>query len=353
MNTLKGVFGDTKPKYRRNFIQENMKQLREMQGYWRNKEKSADSTTRPMTNKYQNVPSKIAPRVSGSQLGNAERQPSREKTTAVSKSVSRTLGSSSTNPVSHVTQVGITRRSRSPSQKRNNPKKKGNSEKEELGMDEYPSTRDSSPASGAKSNRSLGCQTVDPRNADDLYNEGVIRYPSSRKSPSLKKRQPIKRPPTREMGLQTERTSSPPIKNTAAAGDLPSPVQNYLPDMQKLSLSPHTSDVEEPSEVPETNYLKPNSRSAQSRTRSPNRTTNPLKPPPTYQKGVVPNFAHITELCLISCYADLVQELNMLPVRTDTLRMRNRKMELEKQLNKIEHGIKVFSRPKVFVKIGA
>lgn len=32
--------------------------------------------------------------------------------------------------------------------------------------------------------------------------------------------------------------------------------------------------------------------------------------------------------------------------------MRNRKMELEKQLAKLEEGIKVFSRPKVFVKIG-
>lgn len=57
--------------------------------------------------------------------------------------------------------------------------------------------------------------------------------------------------------------------------------------------------------------------------------------------------------CLFSGYTDLVQELNMMPVRTDTLRIRNRKIELEKQLNKIEEGIKVFSKPKVFVKIGA
>jgi hypothetical protein len=42
----------------------------------------------------------------------------------------------------------------------------------------------------------------------------------------------------------------------------------------------------------------------------------------------------------------------MMPVRTDTLKMRNRKIELERNLNKIEEGIKVFSRPKVYVKIG-
>ena len=57
-------------------------------------------------------------------------------------------------------------------------------------------------------------------------------------------------------------------------------------------------------------------------------------------------------MCVID-YADSLQELNMMPVRSDTLRMRNRKMELEEQLNKIEHGIRKFSRPKVYVKIGA
>ncbi|VVC95867.1 uncharacterized protein LOC126965314 [Leptidea sinapis] len=55
---------------------------------------------------------------------------------------------------------------------------------------------------------------------------------------------------------------------------------------------------------------------------------------------------------LRNSFAELVNELNKMPVKTDTLRMRNRKMELEKQLAKLEEGIKVFSRPKVFVKIG-
>ena len=49
----------------------------------------------------------------------------------------------------------------------------------------------------------------------------------------------------------------------------------------------------------------------------------------------------------------MVQQLNMLPVSMDTLKVRNRKIELEKELNKLEEGIKVFSRPKVFVKIDA
>ena len=40
-----------------------------------------------------------------------------------------------------------------------------------------------------------------------------------------------------------------------------------------------------------------------------------------------------------------------LPIRTDTLRLRTVKQELENQLAEIEEAIKIFSRPKVFVKI--
>lgn len=52
-------------------------------------------------------------------------------------------------------------------------------------------------------------------------------------------------------------------------------------------------------------------------------------------------------------YQDYVNELNMMPIKTDTLRAQRRKMEIEKHLNKLEEGIKVFSRPKVYVKINA
>lgn len=41
----------------------------------------------------------------------------------------------------------------------------------------------------------------------------------------------------------------------------------------------------------------------------------------------------------------------MLPVRSDTLKIRNRKKEIEDQLQKLEEGMSVFSRPKVFVRI--
>ncbi|XP_015922267.1 enkurin domain-containing protein 1 isoform X2 [Parasteatoda tepidariorum] len=47
---------------------------------------------------------------------------------------------------------------------------------------------------------------------------------------------------------------------------------------------------------------------------------------------------------------ELIRILAALPVRNDTMRLRNQKEELERQLAKAEEGIKIFSRPKVLIK---
>ncbi|XP_035231140.1 enkurin domain-containing protein 1-like isoform X2 [Stegodyphus dumicola] len=47
---------------------------------------------------------------------------------------------------------------------------------------------------------------------------------------------------------------------------------------------------------------------------------------------------------------ELIRSLCALPVRNDTIRLRNYKEELERQLAKVEEGIKIFSRPKVLIK---
>ncbi|GIY56388.1 enkurin domain-containing protein [Caerostris extrusa] len=47
---------------------------------------------------------------------------------------------------------------------------------------------------------------------------------------------------------------------------------------------------------------------------------------------------------------ELIQSLAVLPIRNDTIRLRNYKEELERQLAKVEEGIKIFSRPKVLIK---
>ncbi|NWX91355.1 ENKD1 protein, partial [Nothoprocta pentlandii] len=47
----------------------------------------------------------------------------------------------------------------------------------------------------------------------------------------------------------------------------------------------------------------------------------------------------------------LVKDLVMLPVRTDTLSIQKRRMELERKLSQIEEALKIFTRPKVFIKL--
>ncbi|KFZ62196.1 Enkurin domain-containing protein 1, partial [Podiceps cristatus] len=47
----------------------------------------------------------------------------------------------------------------------------------------------------------------------------------------------------------------------------------------------------------------------------------------------------------------LIKDLVMLPVCTDTLSMQKRRVELERKLSQIEEAIKIFSRPKVFIKL--
>uniref|UniRef100_A0A1A9W1Y7 Enkurin domain-containing protein n=1 Tax=Glossina brevipalpis TaxID=37001 RepID=A0A1A9W1Y7_9MUSC len=49
----------------------------------------------------------------------------------------------------------------------------------------------------------------------------------------------------------------------------------------------------------------------------------------------------------------LVAELNHMPITTETLRIRNRKREIETELTKIEHDIRLFSKPKVYIPLPA
>jgi len=47
----------------------------------------------------------------------------------------------------------------------------------------------------------------------------------------------------------------------------------------------------------------------------------------------------------------LVKDLVMLPMRADTLSVQRRRVELERKLSQMEEAIKIFSRPKVFIKL--
>lgn len=54
---------------------------------------------------------------------------------------------------------------------------------------------------------------------------------------------------------------------------------------------------------------------------------------------------------LFDAQKKMLSELNSLPIRNDTFRIRTTKNEMEKKLTEVEEAIKLFSKPKVFVKV--
>ncbi|XP_026574891.1 enkurin domain-containing protein 1-like [Pseudonaja textilis] len=62
----------------------------------------------------------------------------------------------------------------------------------------------------------------------------------------------------------------------------------------------------------------------------------------TKQKGHVPHYGG---------QENFLKELLLLPVRVDTLSVHTRRVSLEKKLSQIEEALKIFSRPKVFIKL--
>ena len=54
---------------------------------------------------------------------------------------------------------------------------------------------------------------------------------------------------------------------------------------------------------------------------------------------------------LLIGHKEIMDEYNCLPVSKDTLRIRQKRENLEKKMIKLEEGIRVLSKPKVFVKI--
>lgn len=61
-------------------------------------------------------------------------------------------------------------------------------------------------------------------------------------------------------------------------------------------------------------------------------------------------FFFLFQTKLFSEYQDLIDELNHMPLTSETLRIRNRKIEIEKELRHLDHTIQIFSRSRVYVK---
>ncbi|XP_063365295.1 uncharacterized protein LOC134653861 [Cydia amplana] len=318
MYTLKGIFPEPKKEQKKNFIRENMKQLKYIQG------KSPKGSQQGLTS--------VPPRLS--------RQPavalSKVKSSPSSKSGKATLslGKTIVNSRKKFTDVRIKKGDMAEFLERKERRAKQVKEEE---------TEEEDVKSSASSGylKDIGCQTIESALAQQLNEctKLTMIYPKK---------------DDEEAKLKASGDSGHHNQVTTPKGRKGSDETNIDLERNRSRLNAILERKDKDNKDP---YL-----------------------PSGYQRGVVPAYlrarggagggAEPGEECppghvalpdqerretlrmLRNSFAELVSELNKMPVKTDTLRMRNRKMELEKQLAKLEEGIKVFSRPKVFVKIG-
>ncbi|KAF9421234.1 hypothetical protein HW555_002706 [Spodoptera exigua] len=330
MYTLKGIFPEPKKEQKKNFIKENMKQLKYIQ---------SKSPKEPKYNTKNVHPPRLTnPIAAGSSLGQVKSSPS-NKSGKTSINIAKT---SSTSTRKKMADIRIKKGDMAEFLKR---KELRQSRPIEDCTDEEVQ---SSESTGRL--RDIGCQTVESNLAQKLAESAKLTmlYPKKEGEDTEAK--------MKASGDTGHPRSPPPSQTPRRAGD-----DNNIIDIERnrsrLNAILERKDTKDP-------YL-----------------------PSGYQKGVLPKYlrerkeqgpkegeggrleedhsvcppGHVTLpdterketlRMLRNSFAELVSELNKLPVKTDTLKMRNRKMELEKQLAKLEEGIKVFSRPQVFVKIG-
>ncbi|XP_054268719.1 uncharacterized protein LOC128990396 [Macrosteles quadrilineatus] len=302
MSTIKELLGQGDiPKPRKNFIQENVKRLKELKLEKTNKLSSQRSNTlQPLTERRNAQTMVSSSRLS--QRHSVSQSPPRGRRTR------------------HVT------------------------------LDTRPTIQEE--PHSTKGYRSQGCQTLNSKQLESLYEEGVVCYPSVRGE---------------EEGSDTERVESVEVLHP------PPPLEDGLHwDEEKKNGDKDFVKINATVLDPRRHKLLDSSSS----------NTDPTRAPATYQRGVVPKYIreHKKEMekerinkakedecpeghiqlpddikqkhlsTLRQNYADLVSQLNQLPVSTDTLRTRTRKKQIETDLDRIEAAIALFSREKVFVK---
>ncbi|XP_050460083.1 uncharacterized protein LOC126855979 [Cataglyphis hispanica] len=399
ITTLKGIFPDPKPIRRKNFIQENVKNLRRMeQCFQANKEieelqKLELQKHHKATDRYHNISARVATTFRERKKQKNNHISSMSKTNVQLK----TNNSASTDKVEDEVQIqnenntlGLDKKNTVPAKKiirqrinnNNNisdrQKKTSKHDKNQQKMEPKVSKPDVLLKSEDNTNEQItvkyinrGIQTLDTDEVESIYSEGVIRYPSKKVTKHNETAS------NGDLNQQDEKTLKNQINSPTDRGDM-----RNLQDVQNVDLQNSVS----PAPKEEIDFIKLNKERTSIATKLAIQLNNGV-PLPNYRKGVIPKYLRVrkeaqekeqkikaeaqhpdcpeghvpipdherkeTLRLLKKNYQDYVNELNMMPIKTDTLRAQRRKIEIEKQLNKLEEGIKVFSRPKVYVKINA
>ncbi|KAK9303776.1 hypothetical protein QLX08_004651 [Tetragonisca angustula] len=235
--------------------------------------------------------------------------------------------------------------------------------------------------------KNQGIQTLDTNEIENLYSEGIVKYPSTK---YLNCNEATKNDTNEEINVSPKSTTNSPLDQ----GD----IQVLEKNTQNKKNKSDTKNSKSLSSKEEVNFIKLNKEHSFATNKTTTQVNNNISNntnnnsnnnnlPTNYRMGVVPKYiknrkeiqekiqkakqeeldpncpnGHVplpdnerkeTLQMLKKSYQDYVNELNMMPIKVDTLRAQRRKIEIEKQLNKLEEGIKVFSRPKVYVKMNA
>jgi len=336
--TLQGVFPETKPAYRRNFIKENMQRIKLMQEVSQSQHSNVSDTKLFRRDKI-NKSNILVTQTTSKGSNNVEKCDKANDPPEVKKAQTNLpLAEHFDNNVNNINAMN----------RRGRPSPRGATTRAPLQKVDIKKKADEIKPIIDDRILHRGVQT-EPLDAkiEQIFATGVIKYPSPGilSSPKLNK------------GVKLRSSVSASTKDQGHGDSYGN--ENSSPERQEKDF------------LKENMLVKPKTTKRE--------THDPLKPPPNYKRGVVPKYikqkkdvapndegdvecppGHVllpdeerkeTLKVLRESYADKIQELNSMPVRSDTLRMQKRKMELEEDLKKIDEGIKVFQRPKVFVKI--
>ncbi|KAL4714376.1 hypothetical protein ACJJTC_009728 [Scirpophaga incertulas] len=328
MYTLKGIFPEPKKAPKKNFIKENMKQLQYIQNKSPKEPKYTVKTGHP-------------PRLSSvSATGNslpAVKSSSSYKSAKVSLNVN-------TCPANARKKLGDVRIKKGDMAEFLKRKEQRLSVKP---TDESPDDMEDAISTASSSNvRDMACQTIESNFAQ--------KFADSTKLTVLYPRKEILESPKPKASGDMSSRRSPLHSNTPRhtnedllEGERNSSKLNSI--LEKKDKDPYLPTGYQKGVVPK--YLRDRKEHAVKESESTKPDEDDSMCPPGHV--ALPDMERKETLRMLrNSFAELISELNKMPVKSDTLRMKNRKMELEKQLAKLEEGIKVFSRPKVYVKIG-
>ncbi|XP_018322171.1 uncharacterized protein LOC108734896 isoform X2 [Agrilus planipennis] len=342
-NTLAGVFPEPKAPQKRNFVKENVRQIKRIQNVMQRM--SQEGKTQASKDKFQTVPANQRP-----------------------------VPVKAIKPIQKISANSLAQKKTSEKNIKKAKKQKNQKISTETQLIEESAPRSKEP-SGVSSFRrndkfvTRGIQTEKTDNLEKFLETGVIKYASDKLST---------KPPNKKV--------SPPTTKRFESGDAPlnSPEVCRIFETNKSFGDSLTDKINSLNlnEKPH-DFIKENIMALRDKSKKNEAKHDPCQPPAGYQKGHLPKYlkerreeqkkevekldidcpeGHVllpdeerreTLRVLRQSYADRIQELNSMPVRNDTLRMRRRKMEIEEELKKIDEGIKVFQRPKVYVKINA